>query len=137
MCVKRLSLKGDRWVEEKENFDYEPDCKFKIDECGFFISWKSEGKEGDAWELSTVNDVRPGAKPQEARYHQLLVKKHGEDVYDKSAVVCSGVDMVDINFLNIVFKDKPTAEAWKLGIRKLTNNVKMNNVCPKTNLQKQ
>ena len=35
---------GDRWVEEKETFDFEPDCKFKIDECGFFISWKSEGK---------------------------------------------------------------------------------------------
>lgn len=35
---------GDRWVEEKENFDYEQDCTFKIDDCGFFISWKSEGK---------------------------------------------------------------------------------------------
>lgn len=35
---------GDRWVEEKETFDFEPDCTFKIDECGFFISWKSDGK---------------------------------------------------------------------------------------------
>ena len=35
---------GDRWVEEKDSFDFEADCTFKIDECGFFISWKSEGK---------------------------------------------------------------------------------------------
>ena len=35
---------GDRWVEDKENFDCEPDCKFKVDDCGFFLSWKSEGK---------------------------------------------------------------------------------------------
>ena len=35
---------GDRWVEEKESFDFEPDCVFKIDECGFFVSWKSDGK---------------------------------------------------------------------------------------------
>ena len=35
---------GDRWAEENQNFDFEAECKFKIDECGFFISWKSEGK---------------------------------------------------------------------------------------------
>ena len=35
---------GDRWTEENQNFDFEAECKFKIDECGFFISWKSEGK---------------------------------------------------------------------------------------------
>ena len=35
---------GDRWAEEKESFDFEAECKFKIDDCGFFISWKSDGK---------------------------------------------------------------------------------------------
>ena len=35
---------GDRWTEENQNFDFEAECQFKIDECGFFISWKSEGK---------------------------------------------------------------------------------------------
>ncbi len=35
---------ANRWVEEKENFDHEPGCKFKVDEDGFFVSWKSEGK---------------------------------------------------------------------------------------------
>lgn len=42
---------GDRWVEEKESFDFEPECKFKIDESGFFISWKSEGKVILSWSL--------------------------------------------------------------------------------------
>lgn len=40
----------------------------------------------------------------------MLVKKHGDDVYEKSIVVCSGVDMVNIQFQNIIFKDKETAE---------------------------
>ena len=84
-----------------------------------------------------MNDVRPGAKPAELRYHQKLVQKHGEDVYKKSIVVCSGEDMVSIKFQNFIFKDTATADLWKAGIRKLTNNVKMNNVCPKINLQKQ
>ena len=87
--------------------------------------------------MSTVNDVRPGARPQEERYHLQLVKKHGKDYLEKSIIVCSGVDMVTISFLNITFKDKKTAEEWSKGIRSLTNNVRINNVCPKTNLQKQ
>ena len=94
-------------------------------------------QEGDCWELTAVNDVRPGARPTEDRYHQQLVKKHGDTVYEKSIVVCSGANMVDVVFQNITFKDKPTAELWFKGIRSLTNNVRVNNVCPKTNLQKQ
>ena len=43
-CFSISGAIGDRWVEEKDNFDFEPDCTFKIDDCGFFISWKSEGK---------------------------------------------------------------------------------------------
>ena len=50
--------------QEKENTEYQPDCTFKVDDDGFFVSWKSEGKEGDVLELSTVNDVRPGEVPQ-------------------------------------------------------------------------
>lgn len=34
----------DRWTEEKDNTDLEPACVFKVDEYGFFIYWKSEGK---------------------------------------------------------------------------------------------
>lgn len=34
----------DRWSEEKDNSDFEPSCLFKVDEYGFFIYWKSEGR---------------------------------------------------------------------------------------------
>lgn len=34
----------DRWFEDKETTEYEPNCMFKVDEYGFFISWKSDGK---------------------------------------------------------------------------------------------
>lgn len=34
----------DRWTEEKDNTDLELACTFKVDEYGFFIYWKSEGK---------------------------------------------------------------------------------------------
>ena len=84
--------------------------QFPYDSSLFFFLFRQYIQEGDAWELSTVNDVRPGTSPQEPRNHQLLVKKHGENVYEKSIVVCSGVDMVNIQYMNIIFKDAPTAE---------------------------
>lgn len=34
----------DRWFEDKDSTDLEPSCLFKVDEYGFFIYWKSEGR---------------------------------------------------------------------------------------------
>lgn len=34
----------DRWTEEKDNVDLEQNALFKVDENGFFIYWKSDGK---------------------------------------------------------------------------------------------
>lgn len=54
----------DRWTEEKDSTDFEPGCLFKVDEYGFFIYWKSEGKEGDVIELCQVSDIRAGGLPK-------------------------------------------------------------------------
>ena len=35
-----------------------------MDEYGFFIYWKSEGREGDVKELSQFNDIRGGKLPK-------------------------------------------------------------------------
>jgi len=45
--VPEQLLKGcyfERWTEEKENVEYESKCLFRVDEHGFFIYWKSEGR---------------------------------------------------------------------------------------------
>ncbi len=47
---------------------------------------------------------------QDPRLAQSLVKKHGESVADKSFVICSGLDMVNVNLCNVIAKDKETAE---------------------------
>ena len=35
-----------------------------------------------------------------------------------------------LNILKLNIRDEQTAEVWKKGIRKLTNNNKINNICP-------
>lgn len=45
--VPELLRKGsvfDRWFEDKETTEYEQNCLFKVDEYGFFVYWKSDGK---------------------------------------------------------------------------------------------
>ena len=32
------------FLQDKETTDFEPNCLFKVDEFGFFIYWKSEGR---------------------------------------------------------------------------------------------
>ena len=92
---------------------------------------------------------------QDPRLQTTLKQRHGDNFHERSLIVCSGLDMVNITCTNIIFKDVTTAQvslaclllppktcfvfssqAWKLGLRLLTNNNKINNVCPMENLKK-
>ncbi|KAF6211563.1 hypothetical protein GE061_012076 [Apolygus lucorum] len=132
-------LKGcvfDRWSEDKDSSDSEPNCLFKVDEYGFFIYWKSEGREGDVIELCQVSDIRAGGLPRDSRLLTQLANKHGDNVEEKSLTICSGTDYININYQHVVCPDAATAKAWQDGLRKITHNNKMNNVCVRTNLMK-
>ncbi|CAL4093846.1 unnamed protein product, partial [Meganyctiphanes norvegica] len=124
----------DRWTEEKEVTDYEPDCMFKVDEYGFFVYWKSADRGGDCLELRTVSDIRKMKLPKDPKLSGKLVEKHGKDVEEKMLGFCFGPNYVDVHLINFVCKDKDQADRWQSSIRKVTNKSKMSNVCPATNL---
>ncbi|XP_023244004.1 1-phosphatidylinositol 4,5-bisphosphate phosphodiesterase-like [Centruroides sculpturatus] len=65
--IPELLLNGcnfDLWEEEKEQLVYEQNAFVRVDEFGFFIYWKSEGKDGQSLELTQVNDIRQGGIPK-------------------------------------------------------------------------
>uniref|UniRef100_A0A1B6DJU1 1-phosphatidylinositol 4,5-bisphosphate phosphodiesterase n=2 Tax=Clastoptera arizonana TaxID=38151 RepID=A0A1B6DJU1_9HEMI len=126
----------DRWNEEKDSSDFEPGCMFKVDEYGFFIYWKSDGREGDVIELCQVSDIRAGGLPKDSRLFNQLSNKHGDTLEEKSLTICSGTDYININYQHVICPDAATAKLWQEGLRKITHNNKMNNVCPRTNLMK-
>ena len=90
----------DRWTEEKESCDIEYDCLFKVDDCGFFIFWKSDGREGDVLELSQVNDIRQEELPKDERLRNNLLKKHGENYSEKVRTIM----IVNMNYNNLMFR---------------------------------
>ena len=81
----------DRWTEDA----YETDCNVRVDDCGFFIYWKSEKCEGDVLELSQVNDIR-STKP-----HSV------SNVY---WIICFDYTHHSLRFLGLQLN--PEAEAW-------------------------
>ena len=83
-----------------------------------------------------MNDIRPGEHPKDEKLKSAFIKKHGDNYLDKTFIICSGLDMVNIRATNVICKDLVEVEVWRKGLRSLTNNVKMNNICPMTGLQK-
>ncbi|XP_055309003.1 1-phosphatidylinositol 4,5-bisphosphate phosphodiesterase isoform X2 [Sitodiplosis mosellana] len=126
----------DRWTEEKDNTDLELACTFKVDEYGFFIYWKSEGREGDVIELCQVSDIRAGGIPKDMKLQDKLWNKYGEKLDERSLTICSGTDYINVNYQHIVCPDAETAKTWQQGLRAITHNNKINNVCIRTNLMK-
>lgn len=128
----------DRWEEEKGEIIIEPGCLFKIDEYAFFIYWKSEGRDGQCLELCQVNDIRLGGTPKDPRLQLELTSrlKPGVSLDDVSLTICSGVDMVNINYCHVVCQDPETTQIWLKGLRSVVNNVKANNLSPMWCLRK-
>ncbi|XP_075154817.1 no receptor potential A isoform X2 [Haematobia irritans] len=132
----------DRWFENeketKEN-DFEKDALFKVDEYGFFLYWKSDGREGDVIELCQVSDIRAGGVPKDPKILDKVTKKCGADLTaldKKSLTICSNTDYINITYHHVVCPDADTAKIWLQGLRKITHNVKANNICPMMCLRK-
>ncbi|KAM3853602.1 1-phosphatidylinositol 4,5-bisphosphate phosphodiesterase beta-4 isoform 1-T8 [Vipera latastei] len=126
----------DRYEEESSVF--EPGCQFKVDEFGFFLSWKSEGKEGQVLECSLINSIRFGAIPKDPKILAALeaVSKAENELEGRIICVCSGTDLVNINFTYIVAESTEDAKQWVDGLRSVIGNFRANNVCPTTCLKK-
>uniref|UniRef100_A0A8C9ZDL2 Phosphoinositide phospholipase C n=1 Tax=Sander lucioperca TaxID=283035 RepID=A0A8C9ZDL2_SANLU len=50
--------------------------------------------------------------------------------------ICSGTDLVNLNFMFMVAENPDTARKWIEGLRSVIHNFKANNVCPMTCLKK-
>lgn len=126
----------DRWDEESSAL--ESGCLVKVDEFGFFIYWKSEGKEGQVLEISQVNDIRLGLPPKinDPKVIIDLEQKGTGGLEARTVTICSGLDFVNINYTPMIAREPETAKAWFQGLRKLTPNTKANNICPMTSLKK-
>ncbi|KAK3094202.1 hypothetical protein FSP39_025408 [Pinctada imbricata] len=126
----------DRWDEESATL--EPKCTVKVDEYGFFIYWKSEGREGQVLEISQVNDIRLGLAPKinDPKTYAEVEQRGNGNLEWRSVTICSGLDLVNIYYTPMIAGDPDTAREWYEGLRKLTPNTKANNICPMTSLKK-
>ncbi|TWW69085.1 1-phosphatidylinositol 4,5-bisphosphate phosphodiesterase beta-4-like isoform X1 [Takifugu flavidus] len=123
---------------DEDPYMFEPSCHMKVDEYGFFITWKSEGKEGQVLECSLINSIRVGAVPKDPKILSSFeaIGKTEADLEGCIICICSGTDLVNINFMFMVAENPETARKWIEGLRSVIHNFKANNVCPMTCLKK-
>uniref|UniRef100_A0A8D2N005 1-phosphatidylinositol 4,5-bisphosphate phosphodiesterase n=1 Tax=Zonotrichia albicollis TaxID=44394 RepID=A0A8D2N005_ZONAL len=123
---------------EEESFVFESNCLFQVDEFGFFLSWKSEGKEGQVLECSLINSVRFGAVPKDPKILTALeaVGKSENELEGRIVCVCSGTDLVNISFTFMVAETTEIAKQWVEGLGSIIHNFRANNVSPMTCLKK-
>uniref|UniRef100_A0A7N8X730 1-phosphatidylinositol 4,5-bisphosphate phosphodiesterase n=1 Tax=Mastacembelus armatus TaxID=205130 RepID=A0A7N8X730_9TELE len=121
---------------DEDPYIFEPNCQMKVDEYGFFITWKSEGKEGQVLECSLINSIRVGAVPKDPKILSSFeaTGKTEADLEGCIICICSGTDLVNLNFMFLV-ADNPDTK-WIEGLRSVIHNFKANNVCPMTCLKK-
>uniref|UniRef100_A0A3Q4N5F5 Phosphoinositide phospholipase C n=1 Tax=Neolamprologus brichardi TaxID=32507 RepID=A0A3Q4N5F5_NEOBR len=121
---------------DEDPYIFEPNCHMEVDEYGFFITWKSEGKEGQVLECSLINSIRVGAVPKDPKILSSFeaTGKTETDLEGCIICICSGTDLVNLNFMFMVAENPETK--WIEGLRSVIHNVKANNVCPMTCLKK-
>uniref|UniRef100_A0A8C7J5J0 1-phosphatidylinositol 4,5-bisphosphate phosphodiesterase n=1 Tax=Oncorhynchus kisutch TaxID=8019 RepID=A0A8C7J5J0_ONCKI len=123
---------------DEDPFLFEPNCLVKVDEFGFFITWKSDGKEGQVLECSLINSIRVGAVPRDPKILSSFeaAGKKEEELEGCVICVCSGTDLVNLSFMYMVADSPDTARKWTEGLRSVIHNFRANNVCPMTCLKK-
>uniref|UniRef100_A0A3Q1FGT8 1-phosphatidylinositol 4,5-bisphosphate phosphodiesterase n=1 Tax=Acanthochromis polyacanthus TaxID=80966 RepID=A0A3Q1FGT8_9TELE len=121
---------------DEDPYIFEPNCQMKVDEFGFFITWKSEGKEGQVLECSLINSIRVGAVPKDPKILSSFeaIGKTETDLEGCIICICSGTDLVNLSFMFMVAENPDTK--WIEGLRSVIHNFKANNVCPMTCLKK-
>ncbi|XP_048737341.1 1-phosphatidylinositol 4,5-bisphosphate phosphodiesterase beta-4-like isoform X2 [Ostrea edulis] len=126
----------DRWDEESATL--EPKCTVKVDEYGFFINWQSADRDGQVLEISQVNDIRLGLAPKinDPRTYAEIEQRGNGNLEWRTVTICSGLDLVNVNYTPMIAADPDTARVWFECLRKLTPNTKANNICPMTSLKK-
>ncbi|XP_041831608.1 1-phosphatidylinositol 4,5-bisphosphate phosphodiesterase beta-4-like isoform X2 [Melanotaenia boesemani] len=123
---------------DEDPYIFEPNCQMKVDEYGFFITSKSEGKEGQVLECSLINSIRVGAVPKDPKILSSFesIGKTEADLEGCIICICSGTDLVNLSFMFMVAESPETARKWIEGLRSVIHNFKANNVCPMTCLKK-
>uniref|UniRef100_A0A672H2V4 1-phosphatidylinositol 4,5-bisphosphate phosphodiesterase n=1 Tax=Salarias fasciatus TaxID=181472 RepID=A0A672H2V4_SALFA len=119
---------------DEDPYMFEPNCQMKVDEYGFFITWKSEGKV-------QFPPLHVGLFFSQKTDPKILssfeaIGKTETDLEGCIICICSGTDLVNLNFMFMVAENPDIARKWIEGLRSVIHNFKANNVCPMTCLKK-
>ncbi|XP_065844956.1 1-phosphatidylinositol 4,5-bisphosphate phosphodiesterase beta-1-like isoform X2 [Oscarella lobularis] len=113
-----------RWDEEVAPHD----CTLRVDEAGLVLRILPAGKESTYLDLCHVSDVRLGSQakhPKDAKIRDALGQD--ADVESRMISIAYGINVVDVNFCNLVASSSDLAVTWSRDLSLLTHNLVANN----------
>uniref|UniRef100_A0A8C3G5S0 Phosphoinositide phospholipase C n=1 Tax=Cyclopterus lumpus TaxID=8103 RepID=A0A8C3G5S0_CYCLU len=118
------------FMQEGASFDRFDEVKYKRPLDRFLYI------EGQVLECSLINSIRVGAVPKDPKILSSFetLGKTEADLEGCIICICSGTDLVNLNFVFMVAENPDTK--WIEGLRSVIHNFKANNVCPMTCLKK-
>ncbi|ESO09820.1 hypothetical protein HELRODRAFT_92027 [Helobdella robusta] len=132
--ILRDGIVAHRYIEEAGVCDY--DCIVKVDDYGFFIYWKSDGKDGQLIDCSEVSEVLLGSLPKDMRLLTEIESRCQSQIDRKIFTVCSGLDLINVTYNNFVAESEEEAKTWVDALMSVIHNYKANHICPMTCLKK-
>uniref|UniRef100_A0A8C6WR18 Phosphoinositide phospholipase C n=1 Tax=Neogobius melanostomus TaxID=47308 RepID=A0A8C6WR18_9GOBI len=111
-----------------------------VDPKGYFLYWTDQNKETDLLDIAYIKDARNGKctkTPKEAKLRELLdVSTLAGKMENRMLTVVSGLDMVNITYLNFMAFQEEIAKEWAEELFKLTSNLMVQNMSREDCLEK-
>uniref|UniRef100_A0A8C6TSM1 1-phosphatidylinositol 4,5-bisphosphate phosphodiesterase n=1 Tax=Neogobius melanostomus TaxID=47308 RepID=A0A8C6TSM1_9GOBI len=140
VSVPESLKRGNKFMKWDDDSTTVTPVTLTVDPKGYFLYWTDQNKETDLLDIAYIKDARNGKctkTPKEAKLRELLdVSTLAGKMENRMLTVVSGLDMVNITYLNFMAFQEEIAKEWAEELFKLTSNLMVQNMSREDCLEK-
>lgn len=140
VSVPESLKRGNKFMKWDDDSTTVTPVTLTVDPKGYFLYWTDQNKETDLLDIAYIKDARNGKctkTPKEAKLRELLdVSTLAGKMENRMLTVVSGLDMVNITYLNFMAFQEEIAKEWAEELFKLASNLLVQNMSREDCLEK-
>jgi len=127
IVVPDLLKEGYKFIKWDDDSTIGTPVTLKVDQYGFFLSWKDQHHETEFLEISSVRDVRTGREaklPRDPKVRDsVTIGPDSVPLEEKTLTVVYGSDLVNVSFINFCCNSHDIAQLWATHTLKMAYNL--------------
>uniref|UniRef100_A0A8C6LED8 1-phosphatidylinositol 4,5-bisphosphate phosphodiesterase n=1 Tax=Nothobranchius furzeri TaxID=105023 RepID=A0A8C6LED8_NOTFU len=140
VSVPECLRKGNKFMKWDDDSTTVTPVNLTVDPKGYFLYWSDQNKETELLDIAHIKDARNGKctkTPKDAKLRELLdVNTLAGKMENRMLTVVSGMDMVNITYLNFMAFQEEIAKEWAEELFKLASNLLAQNMSRAACLEK-